>query len=525
MSINSRYFRTRRYDRIRHSRKLTAFLAGVATALSATAATDNVAPVRTTNTKAEGLITLSTVTATEYVDISKSRYTFVTALTEAFASGALTFGANAANTKKVTIGGVDYTFKTALTEVKASGDLVTDNTNAADGSSCVIGSKTYLFQSTLTNIDGHIHIGADADATLLNLARAINASGGTPGTDYATANTVHPTVTSSASVTAHTITLTAKTIGTAGNAIVTTATSTAPDSHIDPEAATLTGGVNAVLNEVKIGALATNSLDNLIAAINNAAGEGSTYSTGTPADDNVVAAAGTGDTMDVIAVAFGTAGNAVTTTTDVASASWAAATLTGGVAAPTTTQQVKVGNGTTEARDNLIAAINAAAGAGTTYSSNVSAAHPSVVASAASGNVLLTGSDTANIVPGYSVKLAKSGANLAVPATLDGPGWTATAHAIPEGDGPFLLTNSGGALPTGSPGAGTELYVHVIDANTVALAAGKEALAQGNFIQTTSAGTGTHSVKRSVVAKGILGTLKRGHSALTVGAATDIDAL
>lgn len=82
--------------------------------------------------------------------------------------------------------------------------------------------------------------------------------------------------------------------------------------------------------EILIGALATNSLDNLIAAINGSAGEGTTYSTDTEAHPDVTAAAGGGDTMDVTASEAGENGNSIVTTTDVGSASWTAGTLTGG---------------------------------------------------------------------------------------------------------------------------------------------------------------------------------------------------
>lgn len=63
--------------------------------------------------------------------------------------------------------------------------------------------------------------------------------------------------------------------------------------------------------KVLIGGTASDSLDNLIAAINNAAGEGTTYGTGTAAHPDVTAAAGAGDTMDVTAILAGTVGNAI----------------------------------------------------------------------------------------------------------------------------------------------------------------------------------------------------------------------
>jgi len=81
---------------------------------------------------------------------------------------------------------------------------------------------------------------------------------------------------------------------------------------------------------VLIGATASDSLDNLIAAINLDSGSGTLYATSTTANTFVSALAGTGDTMDVTALTAGTAGNSIATTTTAADASWGGATLTGG---------------------------------------------------------------------------------------------------------------------------------------------------------------------------------------------------
>ena len=81
---------------------------------------------------------------------------------------------------------------------------------------------------------------------------------------------------------------------------------------------TLTGAAN----EVKTGAAATNSIDNLIAAINAAAGAGTTYGTGTVAHELVTAAAGAGDTMDLTAKAEGPAGNGIVLSETLSAGSW-----------------------------------------------------------------------------------------------------------------------------------------------------------------------------------------------------------
>jgi hypothetical protein len=81
---------------------------------------------------------------------------------------------------------------------------------------------------------------------------------------------------------------------------------------------------------VLIGAAASESLDNLIAAINLAAGAGTLYAAATTANTLAFAEAGAGDTLVATAKVGGTGGNSVATTETAANASWGAATLTGG---------------------------------------------------------------------------------------------------------------------------------------------------------------------------------------------------
>jgi len=84
---------------------------------------------------------------------------------------------------------------------------------------------------------------------------------------------------------------------------------------------------------VLIGAAATDSLDNLIAAINLGPGSGTLYAASTTANGFVSAAAGAGDTMDVVAITLGVAGNSVITADTSSVAAWGASTLTGGTGA------------------------------------------------------------------------------------------------------------------------------------------------------------------------------------------------
>lgn len=116
---------------------------------------------------------------------------------------------------------------------------------------------------------------------------------------------------------------------------------------------------------VLIGATASDSLDNLIAAINLAAGAGTLYAAATTANGFVTAVAGAGDTMDVTAIKGGTFGNTIATTDTVTNGSWGAATLTGGSGG-----DVKI-LGAGQLPSNTTAAVGAVTTRGT-----VVAAHP-----------------------------------------------------------------------------------------------------------------------------------------------------
>lgn len=85
-----------------------------------------------------------------------------------------------------------------------------------------------------------------------------------------------------------------------------------------------------VPNEILVGASDSDSLDNLIAAINGGAGEGTLYSDDTEASPLVSAAAGAGDTMDLTALEIGPGPNTVPTTASLTAGGFGAATLAGG---------------------------------------------------------------------------------------------------------------------------------------------------------------------------------------------------
>lgn len=129
--------------------------------------------------------------------------------------------------------------------VKATQTLTGDGTNVSDGDTVVINSIPYTFQASLTNVDGHVKIGGSAAASLTNLFHAINASGGVPGTDYATAMTANAYVTAT-NPSGTTVVVTSKLAGTVGNSY-TVSRASGGTPHVSWGAATLLGGVAGLI--------------------------------------------------------------------------------------------------------------------------------------------------------------------------------------------------------------------------------------------------------------------------------------
>lgn len=331
---------------------------------------------------ATGILTLTgDAQDTEEVVIGSKTYTFKTALTEAKAAGVLTATGNFADAETVTIGSVTYKFSVNLSdpavtnEIKIGADASAslDNLiaaiNAAAGAGTTYSTGTVVHPTvsaaagagdtvdltaktigvagnaiattttagdasfgavTLENgadaVVNEVVVAGSASASIDNLIVAITHGAG-EGTAYSTGTTASTQVTAAAGA-GDTMDVTASSTGDASNSIVTTTTM----ANASWGAGTLEGGEGAeAANDVLIGINASATIDNLIAAINKAAGEGTTYGTGTVAHTQVTAAVGAGDTMGLTAKTKGEAANAIATTTDMSNASWGAETLEGGI--------------------------------------------------------------------------------------------------------------------------------------------------------------------------------------------------
>lgn len=117
-------------------------------------------------------------------------------------------------------------------------------TNVTANKVVVVGGITYKFVAAVAAAYD-VKIGADADASMTNLSRAINKSGGTPGAgnDYI-ATVANPLVTSTISTGSNVVTLTSKIKGVIGNAYtITTTEPTATVSDFETEATGVDGTV------------------------------------------------------------------------------------------------------------------------------------------------------------------------------------------------------------------------------------------------------------------------------------------
>lgn len=102
---------------------------------------------------------------------------------------------------------------------------------------------------------------------------------------------------------------------------------------------------------------------------------------------------------------------------------------------------------------------------------------------------------------------------------------TITAHGYSAGAGPFVASNSGGALPSGIV-AGVLYWVSVSDANTLQLHISLEDAVLGqNAVSISTAGTGTQTLTPATTTTALTEHLRQGVSPERLDALTDIDDL
>lgn len=351
-----------------------------------------------TEAKATSTVTASSIVNGNTLIIDGQTYTFKTSLaSEAPATVTLTSDATApSNNDTVTIDTTTYTYKTSLTEVRATQTVTSDATNVSDAETCTIGNKVYTFKTALTPTEGQVLIGASASATLDNLKAAINHTG-TPDTDYKCA-AAHTQVRATTK-TATTLLVESLASGTAANAYATTETS----AHLSWGAATMTGGVAAVVNQVLIGASAAIALDNIkLAVLGSAVTQFSEeYSTGTVVHTTVEATTNTNTTQVFSALTPGTGGNSIVVSEASTHLGFGSETLLGGVS--DAANQILLGANDAAALDNMKVAINEGTGKGVKYSS-LTVAHLSVTAT--------TNTDTAQTIQSTAIGIKGNGIRL-----------------------------------------------------------------------------------------------------------------
>jgi len=127
----------------------------------------------------------------------------------------------------------------------------------SDGDTVVVDGQAYTFKTALSSgptVAFEVLIGGTTAASVTNLSHAINGTG-TIGTDYSTGTTVNPDATASAL--GSTLTLTAITAGTGGNALTLTSTG----ANITVSGATFAGGAAATTTNPAVNNVLTTSDD------------------------------------------------------------------------------------------------------------------------------------------------------------------------------------------------------------------------------------------------------------------------
>ncbi|MBW2635981.1 MAG: hypothetical protein JRC86_00390 [Deltaproteobacteria bacterium] len=312
-------------------------------------------------TAADGILTWTGLPVLdEVIVIHTDTYRWRDQIAAVLASKVATYAGVGANTETVVVDTTTYTYVTALTEVKATG-ILTASATPADGARAEIDGVTYTFRDALGEAYDVLTEVAAADA-LDNLIAAITGGAGS-GVKYHGDTVTHTTCTATDGA-LDTVDVEALAVGVAANAYV----SVGYGGELSFGAGTLAGGVDAVINELKVSGTAELSIDAIVAAATGGAGEGTVYSTGTPAHTTVTLSKDSASELLATAITLGDAGNAIAIDETGGQISWAGAAvfLSGGVSVAVA-NDVIIGGSAELSIDNLVSAVNGTAGEGTTY--------------------------------------------------------------------------------------------------------------------------------------------------------------
>lgn len=422
-------------------------------------------------------------------------------------------GASVPGTHAVTVFTATQNFQEG---VKASAVLTSNGTNPTATQEVVVGAVTYTFRAlgsspTRTATTADVPLGNNATETMSNLYNAM----------------LYSTEVDAVRTSALVITVTAKSVGTAGNALAATETSATLD--FDGANITLTGGVAADTITIgttvympkalpvsqydfAIGTTLTASLVNLKNIINGAYGSAVAHT-------SVVATASDATTVTLRGRVPGVSLNTVATTETCANASFPDTTLGGGTGASdagvTTANatvtigttvytivdelsenygatavpyQVKKGASEATMLDNLKLAVNATGTAGTNYSTGT-LVHPTVVAT--------TNTDTVQTFRGRVV-----GASLDAIVTTETLANTA-----------FADTTLGGGTGNSNPGVATtaatitingRVYTAVVELTETLV--GTAGAVADQILWVTSEAVFLDNLKSAINASGLAGT-------------------
>jgi hypothetical protein len=264
-----------------------------------------------------------------------------------------------------------------LTTLPAATGTVGNVTLSSNESSITVVSPT---GGSEVDTAGDVLIGASADATMLNLSRCINKSGGTEGVgedymafDFGSGPAAHPLVVATHDSIVDEVTFVIAQVGNGGNVGITT-----DEASITPTDPT-GGSWVAVGGDVLIGAAALNTFLNLTHCINNSGGTsgvGEEYLPAGGAENPDVTAGITATEVNLTAITSGTIGNVVLSDT---SGAITTTTMSGGTDLPGGGYQVLIGTTADQTMQNLVYGINKSGGTeGINYVA--AAAHPDVVA-------------------------------------------------------------------------------------------------------------------------------------------------